>query len=81
MHLGFKLWSSPHLEGPSFGGEPEVLLPPLDEQRLQVPLQIADCLADGGLVTTVDLRGLGEAFSFAQIAKNFQRFHLHKWIE
>ena len=62
-------------------GEPEVLLAPLDKQRLEMPLQRADRLADRRLADAVDLRGLGEAFGLGQVAEYFKAFKLHKGIE
>ena len=65
----------------SFGGEAEVLFAPLDEQRLEMPLQRTDRLADGGLGNPVDRSSLGEAFGFSQVAKHFEAFNLHNDIE
>ena len=65
----------------ALGGEPEILLAPLDEPRLELALQCANALADSGLGDLVDLGGFGEAFGFAQVAKHFQGFQLHKRSE
>ena len=46
-----------------------------------MPLQSTDRLADRGLADAVDLRGLGEAFGFSQVAKYFEAFKLHNQIE
>jgi hypothetical protein len=56
----------------SFGSEAKILLAPFDEQRLELPFQCADRLANGRLGDLVDLRSFGETLGFAQIAKNFQ---------
>jgi hypothetical protein len=37
-------------------------------------------LADRRLRDAVDLRGLGEAFGFSQVAEYFEAFDLHKQI-
>jgi hypothetical protein len=58
-------------------GEPEFLLAPFDQQRLELAFQGADLLADRRLGYMVDLGGLGETFSFGEITKHLQAFDLH----
>src|SRR5882724_3362245 len=65
----------------AFAGEAEFFLAAFNEKRLELPFQGADLLADSGLCNTVDLCGLGEAFGFGEVAKDFETFYLHLIIE
>ena len=56
----------------------KALLAPLDEQRVEHPLQGANLLADGGLGHLVNVRRLGKAFRLGQIAEYLQTLNLHK---
>ena len=46
-----------------------------------MPFQGADLLADGGLGDFIDLRRLGKAFGFRQVAEDLETLDLHKKIE
>ena len=64
----------------ALAGEAKFLLAAFDQQGLELAFQRTDLLADGRLGDVVDLRGLGEALGFGQIAKDFQALNLHKRI-
>src|SRR5262249_5237718 len=62
----------------AFARKTELLLAPLDEQRLEHLFERADLLADGGLGDFVDLRRFGKTARFGQVTKNLEAFDLHK---
>src|SRR5882757_1742716 len=65
----------------AFTRQAKLFFAAFDKERFKLPFQGANLLADSGLCNTIDLCGLGEAFSFGEVAKDFETFYLHLKIE
>ena len=59
------------------GGQPELLLAPLQERKVEQPFHRGDLLADGGLGDPVEDRRLGETPGFHQVTKQLYSCDLH----